>query len=116
MSGQTARDRTSRSSGRASIYLAGTAIALSLSALAMVLGNVAAGAPPQADENSWAHLFQLAIAAQVPLFALFAVTADWRPGSISRNPALRAILLCRRCVGRALVVRLLTVRKAPSTG
>jgi hypothetical protein len=43
----------------------------------MVLGNVAAGAPPQADENTWAHLFQLAIAAQVPLFALFMVTADW---------------------------------------
>lgn len=70
---------------RASVYLAGAAIALSLFATAIVVGNVTAGIPPQADENAWAHLFQLAMAAQVPLLLLFVATADWnraRPGLI----------------------------------
>ena len=83
MSGQTARDDNSRKrAARKSIYLAGAAIALSLSACAIVVGNVAAGVPPQPDENMWAHLFQLAMVAQVPLLGLFLVTADWaRPRS-----------------------------------
>lgn len=62
---------------RASVYLAGASIALSLFATTIVVGNVAAGVPPQADENRWAHLFQLAMAAQVPLFVLFVATAQW---------------------------------------
>lgn len=62
---------------RASVYLACAAIALSLFATAIVLGNVTVGVPPQADENAWAHLFQLAMAAQVPLLLLFVATADW---------------------------------------
>lgn len=62
---------------RAWIYFAATAIALSVCAAAIVLGNVAAGAPPQPDENTWAHLFQLAMAAQAPLVLLFLATADW---------------------------------------
>ena len=63
---------------RAWIYLAMTAIALSLFAVAIVVGNMAAGAPRQADENAWAHLFQLAMAAQLPLLLLFLALADWR--------------------------------------
>lgn len=63
---------------RAWIYLSVSAIGLSLFAAAIVLGNVAAGAPRQADENSWAHLFQLAMAAQIPLILLFLAMADWR--------------------------------------
>jgi hypothetical protein len=54
------------------------AIVLSLFAAAIVLGNVVAGAPPQADENAWAHLFQLAMVAQIPLTLLFLAMADWR--------------------------------------
>ena len=78
MAEHTAHDGTSRrGSARASVYLASAAIALSLSASAMVLGNVAAGVPPQPDEDNWAHLFQLAMVAQVPLLALFLATADW---------------------------------------
>ena len=55
-----------------------TAIALSLFAVAIVVGNVAAGAPRESDENTWAHLFQLAMAMQLPLIASFLATADWR--------------------------------------
>ena len=77
---------------RAWVYLATTAILLSLFAFAIVVGNVAAGAPPGADENAWAHLFQLAMAAQLPLLVLFLVLADWRQGK-------RAIfLLCAQIV------------------
>ena len=60
------------------VYAAIAAIALSLFAVAIVVGNVAAGTPQAADENAWAHLFQLAMAAQVPLLLLFLVMADWR--------------------------------------
>jgi hypothetical protein len=74
-------DRAGTSVGRpkrAWFYLGATAIALSGFAAAIVLGNLAAGAPPQADENAWAHLFQLAMAAQVPLMLLILAIADWR--------------------------------------
>lgn len=62
---------------RAWKYLAATAIGLSCFATAIVVGNVAAGTPRQADENAWAHLFQLAMAAQLPLLLLFLAIADW---------------------------------------
>ena len=52
-------------------------VVCSLLAAGIVLGNVAAGARPQADENGWAHLFQLLIAGQLPLVLMFAATADW---------------------------------------
>ena len=83
MSDQAAHEDASRKRwARASIYFAGTAIALSLSALAIVVGNVAPGVPREPDENAWAHLFQLAMVAQVPLLGLFLATANWvRPRS-----------------------------------
>jgi len=59
------------------VYVAFTAIALSIFAAAAVLGNVAAGVPPQPDENTWAHLFQLAMAAQLPLMLAYLAIADW---------------------------------------
>ena len=65
------------SSKRAWFYLAASAIVLSLFAFAIVVGNVAAGAPPEADENVWAHLFQVAMAAQLPLFLIYLALADW---------------------------------------
>lgn len=45
--------------------------------MAMVLGNVVAGAQRTADENAWAHLFQLAMGAQLPLLLTFLWVADW---------------------------------------
>jgi len=60
------------------VYAAITAIALSLFAVAIVIRNVVAGTPHSADENEWAHLFQLAMAAQLPLLVLLLATADWQ--------------------------------------
>lgn len=63
---------------RAWVHIAAAAIGLSLFAVAIVLGNMAAGVPRQSDEDAWAHLFQLAMAVQVPLLLLFLAMADWR--------------------------------------
>lgn len=95
MSGETASDNRFP---RRSTYLAGAAIALSLFALVLVLGNVAAGVPPQPDENSSAHLFQLAMAAQVPLLTLFMATADW-----TRARATIILLAAQLCSAVAAV-------------
>jgi hypothetical protein len=51
-------------------------IALSFTALLAVLSGYAH--PPQADEGTAAHIFQLSIAALIPMFILFFATADWR--------------------------------------
>ena len=47
-------------------------------AFAVVIANVAAGVPPQADENASAHIWQLLMVAQLPLVLVFLATADWR--------------------------------------
>ena len=53
-------------------------IAMSLAALALVLGHVAIyGAPREADEGTPAHLFHLLMAGQLPVEACFAV--KWLP-------------------------------------
>lgn len=69
--------KSSQPPKRAWVYVAITAILLSMFATTIVLGNVVAGVPRQSDENGWAHLFQLAIAVQLPLFLLFVALADW---------------------------------------
>jgi hypothetical protein len=52
-------------------------VGMSLVALALVLGHVAAfrGLPPAKDEGPEAHIFQLLMVAQVPIILLFMVTA-----------------------------------------
>lgn len=53
-------------------------LAMSLSALAMVLGYVAIfGVARQSDEGAVAHLWQLLMAGQVPVVAFFAI--KWLP-------------------------------------
>jgi hypothetical protein len=53
-------------------------VVMSLGALAVVLGHVAMfGAGHEADEGAAAHVFQLLMAAQVPLVAFFAIR--WLP-------------------------------------
>ena len=53
-------------------------VAMSLAALAMVLGHVAMfGAVREADEGTAAHIFQLLMIAQVPIMAFFAM--KWLP-------------------------------------
>ena len=53
-------------------------LAMSLAALALVLGHAALyGVVHEADEGTPAHLFQLLMAAQVPIVAFFAI--KWLP-------------------------------------
>jgi hypothetical protein len=53
-------------------------LVLSALALLLVMTNILAGIAPQPDENASAHVFQLLIAGQAPLLALFLLSADWR--------------------------------------
>jgi len=53
-------------------------LAMSLAALALVLGNVAIfGVVHEADEGAAAHIFQLLMVVQVPIVAFFAI--KWLP-------------------------------------
>lgn len=59
-------------------------IVLSLIALCTVLSGYTQ--PPQADEGTAAHIFQLSIVALVPMILLFLATADWRQPLRSVQP------------------------------
>ena len=63
---------------RAGRIAAVAALACSALAFAIVTANVLHGVPPQPDEDASAHLWQLLVGVQLPLIALFVVTADWR--------------------------------------
>jgi hypothetical protein len=59
-------------------------LAMSLVALAIVLGHFAVfGIVHEADEGAAAHLFQLLMAAQVPVVAFFAI--KWMPRAPRRT-------------------------------
>ena len=65
-------------------------LGMSLAALALVAGHIAvAGVARQADEGTEAHLWQLLMAAQIPLIAFFALTT--LPRAV--KPALFVLLL-----------------------
>ena len=67
-------------------------IVLSLTALLAVLSGYAQ--PPQSDEGTAAHIFQLSIVAVVPMIFLFLATADWRqPLRSTRQLAVPAAAL-----------------------
>ncbi len=67
-------------------------IVLSLIALLTVLTGYLQ--PPQTDEGTGAHIFQLAIAALVPAMLIFFFTADWKqPSRSARTLILPATLL-----------------------
>jgi hypothetical protein len=58
-------------------------VAMSVAALALVIGHVAVfGAVREADEGTAAHMFQLLIAAQLPIVVLFAI--KWLPRAPSQ--------------------------------
>ena len=67
-------------------------VAMSLVALSLVLGHAASyGIVHEADEGTAAHLFQLLMAAQVPIVAFFAI--KWlprAPGQALRVLAMQA--------------------------
>jgi hypothetical protein len=72
---------------RASAFLP---VAMSLAALAMVLGHVVLfGATREADEGTAAHVFQLLMVAQAPIVGVFAV--KWLPRF--PRPALEVLAL-----------------------
>jgi hypothetical protein len=63
---------------------------MSAAALLVVLAHIAvAGTAPQPDEGTAAHLWQLLMAAQVPVIAFFAIR--WLPRSA--RPALLVLAL-----------------------
>ena len=65
-------------------------VAMSLAALAVVLGHVAMfGGAHEADEGSAAHIFQILLIAQLPIVAFFAV--KWLPRAPSQ--ALLVLML-----------------------
>jgi hypothetical protein len=65
-------------------------VAMSLAALALVLGHAAIyGIVHEADEGTAAHLFHILMAAQIPIVAFFAI--EWLPQAPGR--ALRVLAL-----------------------
>ena len=62
----------------------GVLIALSLTALLAVLSGYTQ--PPQPDEGTAAHVFQLSVLALLPTLLLFLATADWREPLRSTRP------------------------------
>jgi len=68
-------------------------LAMSLAALAVVLGHVAMfGAAREADEGAAAHTWQILMAAQVPVIAFFAI--KWLP----RTPGQALLVLALQAV------------------
>jgi hypothetical protein len=60
---------------------------LSLVALLAVLSGYTQ--PPQKDEGTGAHIFQLSIVVLVPMLVLFLATADWKqPFRVARQLAI----------------------------
>jgi hypothetical protein len=50
--------------------------------------------PPLADEGAAAHIFQLSVAALLPVTVIFFATADWaRPAQIVKRVAVPAVLV-----------------------
>jgi membrane protease YdiL (CAAX protease family) len=59
-------------------------IVLSLTALLTVL--IGSTQPPQPDEGTLAHVFQLSVVLLVPMIVLFLATADWTQPKHSARP------------------------------
>jgi hypothetical protein len=64
----------------------GAAMILSLIALLTVISGYFQ--PPQADEGTAAHIFQLSIVALVPVILLFVGTADWKRPKRNARPLI----------------------------
>ena len=65
-------------------------IILSLAALLAVVSGYAQ--PQQPDEGTAAHIFQLSIAALLPVMFLFLATAGWNQPLRSKRPAAFAVV------------------------
>lgn len=67
-------------------------------ALAIVIGNIVAGVPPQPDETASAHLWQLLMVVQLPIIIAFLVTADWRSWSPAVRLSLQLATFAAACI------------------
>ncbi len=68
-------------------------LAMSVAALAVVLGHIAMfGTARQADEGAAAHLWQLLMAGQIPIIAFFAI--KWLP----RTPGPALLVLAVQAI------------------
>jgi FtsH-binding integral membrane protein len=77
-------------------------IVMSLAALALVLGHVALyGAVREADEGTAAHIWQILMAAQLPIILFFAI--KWLP----QNPRQAIVVLALQ--GAAVIAALAPV-------
>jgi hypothetical protein len=85
------RDRIGRIAGVAPL-------ACSALAFAIVIANVVLNVPAQPDEGASAHMWQLLIAVQLPLIALFAATADWRRSKARILLGAQLLALTAACV------------------
>lgn len=83
---------TARTQSRTNRICTVLPVVFSIVALGLVLGAVAAGLPPQSDEGTAAHLYQLLMVAQFPLVIVFIATTDWtRPRRAMVVLAVQAI-------------------------
>lgn len=73
-------------------------LVLSGLAFAIAVANVMAGVPPQPDEGTSAHIWQLLMAAQLPVIILFVATADWKRGSTPALVGAQAVGFAIACV------------------
>jgi len=55
-----------------------TPLIFSAIAFAIVIANIFAGVPPQPDENTSAHIWQLLMVGQLPIIAAFLAMSDRR--------------------------------------
>ena len=85
-------------------------IVLSLTALFAVLSGYTQ--PPQPDEGTAAHIFQLSIVALVPAIVLFLATADWKERWQSARPLAVSIAALVLAFVRCAIVKNRAAQKA----
>jgi hypothetical protein len=73
-------------------------LVLSALAFALVMANIVAGVPRSPDENASAHIFQLLIAGQVPLIAVFLATSRWQTQRWSLLFAIQIVCIAIACL------------------
>jgi hypothetical protein len=82
------------SSARARVHRIGALAILFLSAMALLTILIGIGQPPQPDEGTLAHLFQLAVGAILPAALVFFFFADpQRPWREMKIVALASVML-----------------------
>jgi hypothetical protein len=85
-----------RLNGLSTVGLIGLSLTAILPLLVVVVPVMFGGQlpEPERDEGTGAHVFQLSIAAMLPVGLLFVATADWsQPGQIARRLAFPLVIV-----------------------